>query len=232
MGIIISAFPATGKTYCFEHYKEKSIADSDSSEYSWIKDEYGNGLGRRNPKFPNNYIQHIKNIKDKYDVIFVSSHQVVRNALKKAGIDYYLIYPDKTLFNEYVNRCTRRINGFDISLLITNWDKWIEQCANEAKNGITTIKLHSGEHASDVIDYILATDNLKSFFGKNYIMSNGDLVLYKCNDEYIIEVFNKKILLKGDNLKEMIDNFNFFVACFPIIIMNAKQKAEYATNNR
>ena len=33
---IISAFPACGKTYLFENFKDKIILDSDSSKFSWI----------------------------------------------------------------------------------------------------------------------------------------------------------------------------------------------------
>ena len=56
---IISAFPGVGKTYYHERNKEISI-DSDSSHFSWVKDENGNNTKERNPEFPNNYINHIK----------------------------------------------------------------------------------------------------------------------------------------------------------------------------
>lgn len=36
---VISAFPGTGKTYCFNNFKGITMLDSDSSEFSWIKDE-------------------------------------------------------------------------------------------------------------------------------------------------------------------------------------------------
>ena len=55
---VISAFPGTGKTYCYNKLKELGIEilDSDSSEFRWIKDENGNNTTKRNPDFPNNTI--------------------------------------------------------------------------------------------------------------------------------------------------------------------------------
>ena len=67
--VVVSAFPCCGKTYAFENYQNKySMLDSDSSKFSWTyeaeKDENGNilrGIKRvRNPNFPKNYIEHIK----------------------------------------------------------------------------------------------------------------------------------------------------------------------------
>lgn len=79
---VISAFPAYGKSYCFKKYQDKfTILDSDSSEFSWIKDRNGNNTKERNANFPQNYITHIKNNIGKVDIIFVSSHETVRKAL-------------------------------------------------------------------------------------------------------------------------------------------------------
>ena len=51
---VISAFPACGKSYAYENYQKcfNGILDSDSSEFSWIKDEDGNNRKERNLDFP------------------------------------------------------------------------------------------------------------------------------------------------------------------------------------
>jgi len=91
---VISAFPGTGKTYCYNKLKELGITilDSDSSEFSWIKDENGNNTTERNPDFPDNYIKHIKENIGKVSIIFVSSHDIVREAMTKENIDFILVY--------------------------------------------------------------------------------------------------------------------------------------------
>ena len=100
---VISAFPGTGKSWWYEHYKhELKVYDSDSSKFSWIEP------GVRNPEFPNNYIKHIKEIYDEADIIFVSSHKAVRDALNENGITFYGMFPtigDKDIYLErYKNR--------------------------------------------------------------------------------------------------------------------------------
>ena len=85
---IISAFPGTGKTYYHKMNPETTL-DSDSSNFSWLEAPAG-GLVR-NPEFPNNYIQHIKENIGKYEIIFVSSHEEVRKALIENCIFFYLL---------------------------------------------------------------------------------------------------------------------------------------------
>lgn len=83
----------------------------------------------RNPEFPDNYIEYIKEQLefDKYDYIFVSSHESVRKALNEEGIDFIIVFPKRKLKNEWTGRCyLRENNGFPLSVLADNWDKWID----------------------------------------------------------------------------------------------------------
>ena len=46
------------------------ILDSDSSVFSWLYDPYTlKKTDRRNPEFPNNYIEHIKNKMNTEDIM-------------------------------------------------------------------------------------------------------------------------------------------------------------------
>lgn len=92
MGIIVSAFPGTGKSYATKNYSKKfRISDSDSSKFSWI---YRDGVKteERNPNFIDDYLGHIRSIIDENDIIFVSSHSEVRKALERAGLYYMLVF--------------------------------------------------------------------------------------------------------------------------------------------
>lgn len=110
--IIISAFPACGKSYCFNHFNGQPFAmlDSDSSKYSWIYDEEGNKTSERNPNFIDDYIAHIKSNIGKVDVIFVSSHKAVRDALTANGLRYFLVYPDINIKADVLQRMKDRGN--------------------------------------------------------------------------------------------------------------------------
>lgn len=132
--IVISAFPATGKTTICRHgggrlgsaYVEGIVMlDSDSSKYGWFDDGLGNKV--RDPDFPANYIEHIKSAIGRVDVIFVSSHLQVREALEAAGIRYYTVYPAKGMRAEWVGRSYLRGDPPQMTKFIAdNFDEFVE----------------------------------------------------------------------------------------------------------
>ncbi len=124
---IISAFPGTGKSYYHNKYPNETL-DSDSSNFSWIKDEDGNNTKERNPNFPENYIEHIKSNIGKYKYIFVSSHKEVRDALLDNCIFFYIVYPESDRKEEFLKRYKDRGNpeGF-IKLVDENWNSWLDE---------------------------------------------------------------------------------------------------------
>ena len=131
--IIISAFPGCGKTYASNNYKDDFVMlDSDSSNFSWLKDADGKNTEFRDPDFPNNYIRHIKENIGKADIIFVSSHANVRKALCDAGLKVILVYPDKKLKDEWIRRFKQRGNNEKfIKFISDNWDNFIDEIAHE-----------------------------------------------------------------------------------------------------
>jgi len=119
--IIISGFPGIGKTHFSENNKKYKISDSDSSKFSWLEE------GIRDPDFPNNYMEHIKENLDKYDIIFVSSHKTVRDALLKHKFTFTMVYPDISLKEEYLERYRKRGNDkWFIQMISENWDSFIK----------------------------------------------------------------------------------------------------------
>lgn len=140
---IISGFPAIGKSYLTQN-TELIVLDSDSSNFSWIKE------GERHPDFPNNYIQHIKENIGKADYILVSSHDIVRKALKENNIEYILVYPSKELKGEYLERYQVRGNDEKfITFINSNWDKFIDDIESETFPRL--LKLESREFLEDVL---------------------------------------------------------------------------------
>lgn len=143
---VISAFPASGKSYLFNECKNSNLVvlDSDSSKFSWLE------KGVRHPDFPNNYINHIKENIGKADIIFASSHDVVRSALNKHKISYTLIYPQESLKDEYLKRYKDRGNDEEfISMINSNWYNFIEEMKKETFP--TKIELSKGQFINDVL---------------------------------------------------------------------------------
>ena len=160
---IFSVFPACGKTWLCEHQEQYGlkILDSDSSKFSWLyvdTDEFGEPLEGyrrvRNPDFPANYIQHIKENMGQYDYIFVSSHASVREALEAEGIDFTIVYPSMACFAEWIGRCfirdKRGESGCNPDVLYDNWYQWLRECEVTGCNH-EEIVLCSGQHLSDYI---------------------------------------------------------------------------------
>jgi hypothetical protein len=155
---IISAFPGCGKSYCVANESDKfnGVLDSDSSEFSWVKDENGNNTNQRNPDFPENYIKHIKENLDKNEVIFVSSHKEVREALEKEGLNYILVYPNIFQKQDYIKRYKKRGNSQSfIDKVESNWEEWIGECEEEIFPIKITLPYFSVKYLNkEVIDLI------------------------------------------------------------------------------
>jgi hypothetical protein len=147
---IISAFPGTGKSHFHKEHPDTTL-DSDSSEFSWIVKD---GEKIRNPDFPTNYIDHIKDNIGKYDFIFVSSHKEVRDALINDGLYFYLVYPSMEDKDIYITRYKNRGNPESfINLISDNWKDWLYELSTEASN-IYRIQLSDDDFISDKIKEI------------------------------------------------------------------------------
>lgn len=142
---VIAGFPGVGKSFIFNNKSKYVVLDSDSSKYSWISE------GVRNPDFPNNYIKHIEESISKADYIFVSSHDVVREALKDNHISYTIVYPSIELKDEYLQRYKDRGNNEKfISFIESNWNSFIQDIEKEWFP--KKIKLKSNQYLFDVLE--------------------------------------------------------------------------------
>jgi len=147
--IVISAFPGTGKTHCFnrsitgpEKHKAFKCVDSDSSKFD-------------RADFPANYIDYIR----KYiahpkwtDVMFVSSHMATRAFLTEANVPYILVRPDINNKQEYMRRYRERdsTQAF-IDRLDTSWDEWHDDMDND-HHATAVVTLGPGKYVSDILD--------------------------------------------------------------------------------
>lgn len=119
--IVISGFPGTGKSTLFKKYEGTNfvLLDSDSSKFDKVN-------------FPSNYITHIKANIGKADVIFVSSHKAVRDAMTVDGISFIPVFPSKSRKAEFLENYRQRGNTKEfIQLLSDNWDAWIDEMVNK-----------------------------------------------------------------------------------------------------
>lgn len=166
--LVISAFPGCGKTYIAENCKNMIgtlldvenpiILDADESAFSWIIERGINGKRMRNPNFPQNYIQHIESNMGIADLIFVSSHKEVRDALTTANIEYWLVYPELSAKDSWIGRIFNRKPESESNInickdLSLNWEKLITDCYTDKNENQYT--LEGDVYLSDVMDVYL-----------------------------------------------------------------------------
>lgn len=151
---IISGFPGVGKTTLRRHFlnlymaedcaKIDTISDSDSSSFSWKIDDTGERV--RNPDFAHDYVEHIKSrIDGGCKLLFISTHETIRDELDKQFIDYIIVYPDKSRKDEFMKNYRERGNDEAfLSTLSANWDAWIDAIESDERH--IKFKLTEGQY--------------------------------------------------------------------------------------
>lgn len=140
--IVVSAFPACGKSYFSSKNSSLKVSDSDSSNFHrngrLDVDWYVNG--------------HIKSMIGKCDYIFVSSHLDVRHKMEKEGIKFVTVYPSLDSKDAFLKRMRERGNDEKfLKLLNTNWENWVGSIENEP-HGEKIVYLNKNECLSDVLE--------------------------------------------------------------------------------
>ncbi len=131
---VISVFAGLGKTTVGNKYK--NVCDLQSSpyrcDYSNInKEDYEkmkyNKFRTKNPSWPNNYLEAIKDSIVKYDLVLVPSSLDVRELLIKNNIKFLFVLPqqDSKTRNMLLERYKARGNSQDlIDDVMYNFDNW------------------------------------------------------------------------------------------------------------
>lgn len=121
--LIICGFPGIGKSYVTKHINHLKSHDSDSSHFD-------------KSDFPNNYIQHIKNLYETNDcdVIFVSTHKEVRDALIKENLPHYVYYPNIHLKEIFITRYKNRGSSKAfIDFMESHFELFVNEIIEESK---------------------------------------------------------------------------------------------------
>lgn len=134
-GKVIAGFPGVGKSTFVKSHSD--VLDSDSSTFD-------------KSDFPANYIKHIRKTIDSGKTILVSTHDAVRKALVDNGIDFTLVYPDKTLKQSYLKRYKERGSpSAFVDMMNDKWDSFVSGC--ESQKHCKHIKLKDGQYIADVL---------------------------------------------------------------------------------
>lgn len=153
MTLILCGFPGVGKTYLCKNNDNYKILDIDSSPFKWVQGKNGERTDEKVSDFPQNYISYIlKNINNA-DILLISTQSEVINEIKSLKLNYFIVYPDKSLKEEYYNRYYDRE---DLPRFVLNDNNQFENMIDiiEMEDSNRLIKLKSNEHISDVIERV------------------------------------------------------------------------------
>ena len=101
------------------------FVDLDSSEFSRCR-------GRREPRFPGNYIDAMLFYPPSDGTLLVSTHQEVRTLLSAYDVAFGLVYPERRLRDEYLERFRRRGSPQEfVDLMAAQWDAFLDDLERE-----------------------------------------------------------------------------------------------------
>jgi hypothetical protein len=136
--LILSCFPGTGKTWLTEHTAEWQMTAVDCESSRFPKED-----------FPANYIRYVESLIGTVDVILVSSHKEVRDALHSKGIKFLVVTPLASAKEGYLLRYKDR--GSDeafVQLIDQHWTEWLLSMNEDSS---PTLHLEDWEYLSDRI---------------------------------------------------------------------------------
>lgn len=143
--IIVAGFPGVGKTYLSTKGRKLNILDLDGKEFIWSDDN----CIQRNPNYPNNYIQGIKDNMGKYDIIFIALDFDILKRLDNEKITFIILYPNKSLKKSYITRYRRRGDSVEfIESMKNDWDSVINKI--ETKKTYLKLKLNTTRTIEDI----------------------------------------------------------------------------------
>ena len=165
--MILSAFPACGKTYLYKNQKNLifnskggkiyySFLDSDSSKFEKYKG------------WEKEYVDNIEKNIGTVDFIFVSQYEEILRELKDRQIPFVTVAPDNTSwandrekklikqqwFGRFVLRDNSHIHDFDAWLndLSENYDKWTSEEHLTKYDPVSFFVLNENQYLSDIIE--------------------------------------------------------------------------------
>lgn len=147
---IISGFPGVGKSHLGKRSdNEVKVLDLESSNFK--------GENRWE-----DYKKEIKNQVGKVDVLFVSSHKETRKILSELGLNFYLVYPDRSLKDEYMRRYRERGSSESfIDMMDKNFDLFIDSIENEEVRCAKIKLIGEDEYLDSFLNFMNFLDVLK-----------------------------------------------------------------------
>ncbi len=133
--IVVAGFPGIGKSFLKDIGGDR-VADLHHKNFD-------------RDSFPENCVDYVQSLLGKAEIILTSTHRDVLMELERVGIDYILVYPDKSLKNEYLDRYKKSTYKDSLN---RKWELFMKNM--EGANPAKRIILKSGEYLKDKLNLL------------------------------------------------------------------------------
>lgn len=141
--IVIACFPGVGAKELYDKLGPERVSLNKIEPFYTTINENGSKID--NPNFAKDYVEHIQSLIGIDETILVSAHPVVLKELIDAKVGFVLVYPDRSLKDEYMERYKQAGEDEEfLGIMNDNWNRFIDDM----------------EHAENVVTYRLAGPNL------------------------------------------------------------------------
>lgn len=157
LGIVIAGFGAIGKSYVGEKYS--NVIDMESGNFAHLNEgmnfvpiekRKGTNIRKPNPDWPDNYYKAIIEARKHYDIVLTSMHWDLLSFFEDNDIDYYLVFPEQGLEQEYAVRCYSRGNNAKFTEhMVGNIKIWNERLKDFNPKELVFLK--SGQYLEDLL---------------------------------------------------------------------------------
>ena len=166
--MIISTFPACGKTWLAKNYQRNIIqnANRDTERYTCLEID-SSQFSRDNDKWYEKYVDAVQEAIGKYDFIFVSMQDVFLEELHNRNIPFVVVAPNNSQwvtaeqarvikqqwFGRFLLRDNSHIKDFNswLNKLITKYDEWTSIDCLSSHSPADIFLLNQDEYLSSII---------------------------------------------------------------------------------
>lgn len=214
MGIIVSSFPGCGRSFADNQFNGRlKIINMKVSDFE-------------DDNFPNNYVDFIVSNIDEYDIIFITSNNIVLNELENREIHYDLFYPEDTRRTEFIeNFISKHLSMDEIRVVDIKWFEWLTLIKNNDSPFCHKHVLGKGQfiaNNNNILQYVNSVVN-------NPTTDNTPIIDDEVKKEHKDVISNEVYRMHGDALNNIITKLlskvgeNDFPSNFDPISLNSDE---------
>ena len=138
------------------------IVDLNIDDFRYINEE-DRKLDHLNSKYPKNLISYLKVAMCEERIIFLPCDKIIRDALKEAGIPYYLVFPERDMRWDHIHLTMKDYPSELRDFVNHNWDDLISSL--EADDYATKVRLTThGINEDKITNNLMALHILRPCF--------------------------------------------------------------------